>query len=265
LASEEAANQWISPWPGYPQTDASSCERQDEVIMCGSNIAVNLSEQHGEVRLSQGIAVAGKIIVFDRDGSKSEVVKEKGNKDLTIVMWPSGDGMSAIAAYSQVADSMFTRLYYMQGFGLKYFRPFSVEKQLISGDVFVYKLDWDGGEVNVPEEFMPKDKVEPGARVRVNYIGWLDDDSVFDSSIPGWKELNVTRYSDFDAFDTKPMAFVFARDSLIPGFESRIQGMKAGETKTITIPPEEAYGTDPEKHQLGGKTLHFKLRIESVE
>jgi len=52
---------------------------------------------------------------------------------------------------------------------------------------------------------------------------------------------------------------------LIPGFESRIQGMKAGETKTITIPPEEAYGTDPAKHKLGNKTLHFKFRIESVE
>jgi hypothetical protein len=224
-----------------------------------------VSQARGEVRLPQGVVVAGRIVVFDRDGSRSEAVSEKGNKDLTIVMWPSGDGMSAIPAYSDVADSMFTRLYFMQGFGLKYFKPFSVERQLIGGDVFVYKLDWAGGGLNIPEAFIPKDKVESGARVRVNYIGWLDDNSVFDSSIPGWRELNVTPDDGFDDFDTKPMSFVAGRGEVIPGFESRIQGMKAGETKTIVIPPEEAYGADPEKHALGGKTLHFKLRIESVE
>jgi peptidylprolyl isomerase len=109
------------------------------------------------------------------------------------------------------------------------------------------------------------DKVEPGARVLVNYIGWLDDNSVFDSSILGWKDLALTPDSNLDDFETKPMPFVVGKRMLIPGFESRIQGMKAGEMKTIAVPPEEAYGTDPAKHPLGGKTLHFKIRIESVE
>ncbi len=265
LSSEEAANQWISPWPGYVQSDSSSCSRDKDLVMCGSSVAVNLTDKRGEVRLPQGVAVAGKLIVYSRDGGKAEMVEEGGNKELTIIMWPSGDGMSAIPAYSDVADSMFTRLYFMQGFGLKYFKPFSAEHQLTGGDVFVYKLDWAGKETNIPEALMPKDKVEPGARVLVNYIGWLDDGSVFDSSIPGWKELNVSPDSSFDDFGAKPMPFVAGKKMVVPGFESRIQGMKAGETKTITIPPEEAYGTDPGKHPLGGKTLHFKLRIESVE
>ncbi|MCD6461940.1 MAG: FKBP-type peptidyl-prolyl cis-trans isomerase, partial [Thermoplasmata archaeon] len=32
-----------------------------------------------------------------------------------------------------------------------------------------------------------------------------------------------------------------------------------GETKVIRVPPELAYGTDPEAHQLGGETLIFTL------
>ncbi len=265
ISSEEAANQWISPWPGYVQMDASSCSREKDLITCGNNIIVNLTGKRGEVRLPQGIVAAGKMIVYNSDGAKSELETEGGNKDLSIVMWPSGDGMSAIPAYSDVADSMFTRLYFMQGLGLKYFKPFSAEKQLTGGDVFVYKLDWAGSGANVPEARTPKDTVEPGARVLVNYIGWLDDNSVFDSSIPGWKDLTLTPDSSFDDFETKPMPFVVGKKMLIPGFESQIQGMKAGEMKTITVPPEEAYGTDPAKNALGGKTLHFKIRIESVE
>lgn len=265
LSSEEAANQWISPWPGYVQAGSSPCSRDNDLIVCGDSIAVNLSGKQGEVRLSQGVAIAGKILVYGRDGNRSEVVNDKGNAALVIVMWPSGDGLSAIASYAEIADSIFTRLYFMNGLGLKHFKLFSAEQQLIGGYVYVYKVDWAGTEMNLPEARTPKDKVEPGTRVRVNYIGWLDDGSLFDSSIPGWSELNISPDSSFDDFDTKPMPFVVGKGMVIPGFESRIQGMKAGETKTVTIPPEEAYGTDSTKHKLGNKTLHFKLRIESIE
>jgi FKBP-type peptidyl-prolyl cis-trans isomerase 2 len=36
-----------------------------------------------------------------------------------------------------------------------------------------------------------------------------------------------------------------------------------GETKTIRVPPELAYGTDPNAHELGGMTLIFTLTITS--
>ena len=34
-----------------------------------------------------------------------------------------------------------------------------------------------------------------------------------------------------------------------------------GEIKKIRVPPELAYGTDPESHELGGETLIFQLTI----
>jgi len=51
---------------------------------------------------------------------------------------------------------------------------------------------------------------------------------------------------------------------VIVGLEKGITGMKKGEEKTIKIIPEDAYGTDPEKHLLGNKTLNFKVRIEDL-
>ena len=34
--------------------------------------------------------------------------------------------------------------------------------------------------------------------------------------------------------------------------------------KTITVKPEDAYGTDPSAHPLGNKTLFFKVQVVSV-
>ena len=38
------------------------------------------------------------------------------------------------------------------------------------------------------------------------------------------------------------MTVALGKGNLIPGFESNIQGMDVGETKTFTIPADEAYG-----------------------
>jgi hypothetical protein len=263
LGSEEEANRWISPWPGFVSSDSSSCENKDDVLLCG-NIAINMSSKHAEVRVSQGVALAKKVVVYAKDGSKQVLEPADGNSDLTIVVWPTDSGFNALAAFSQLADSLFTRLYYMGGLGLKHFRQVSAQSQLIGGAIYVYNVNWAGGEPFIPEELVPKSSVEPGAQVALNYIGWLDSGEVFDSSIPGWRELNITRDSGFDGFETKPLTFTAGKNQLVFGFENRIKGMKVSEMKTITVPPEEAYGIDPAKHPLGNKTLHFKVRIEAI-
>jgi peptidylprolyl isomerase len=64
-----------------------------------------------------------------------------------------------------------------------------------------------------------------GNTVRVHYRGTLDDGTEFDSSA-----------------GRDPLEFTLGSGQVIPGFENAIMGMSEGDTKTITIPPEEAYG-----------------------
>lgn len=39
-----------------------------------------------------------------------------------------------------------------------------------------------------------------------------------------------------------PLSFTLGDGELITGFEDAVRGMKVGEVKTVTLPPEEAYG-----------------------
>ena len=62
-----------------------------------------------------------------------------------------------------------------------------------------------------------------------------------------------------------PLDFRFKEQRMVPGFENGIEGMKANQTKVITVKPEEGYGVDPAAHQLGNKTLKFRIQIVSVQ
>jgi peptidylprolyl isomerase len=74
-------------------------------------------------------------------------------------------------------------------------------------------------------------EAQKGNTVKVHYTGKLSDGTVFDTSV-----------------EREPLEFVLGEGKVIPGFESGVEGMKTGESKTITIPSDQAYG--PRQEQL---------------
>ncbi|MGB2728247.1 MAG: peptidylprolyl isomerase [Halobacteriota archaeon] len=69
-----------------------------------------------------------------------------------------------------------------------------------------------------------------GDTVKVHYTGKLEDGTVFDTSV-----------------DRDPLQFTIGEGQIIPGFEQAVLGMNPGESKTIRIPTDEAYGTRREE------------------
>ncbi len=61
--------------------------------------------------------------------------------------------------------------------------------------------------------------------VRVHYTGRLGDGTVFDSSR-----------------EREPLEFTIGEGQVIPGFENGVIGMAPGDTRTLEIPAESAYG-----------------------
>ncbi len=64
-----------------------------------------------------------------------------------------------------------------------------------------------------------------GDTVRIHYTGTLSDGSVFDSSE-----------------GREPLEFTLGSGQVIPGFDTGVTGMEVGETKTIEIASDDAYG-----------------------
>jgi peptidylprolyl isomerase len=47
-----------------------------------------------------------------------------------------------------------------------------------------------------------------------------------------------------------PMKFTLGRGEVLPGFETAVLDMEAGEEKTVKVPPEKAYGPYDESKQV---------------
>jgi FKBP-type peptidyl-prolyl cis-trans isomerase 2 len=64
-----------------------------------------------------------------------------------------------------------------------------------------------------------------GDRVTVHYTGSLDDGTVFGH-----------------ASEEEPLEFTIGQKNILPSFEKAVIGMNEGDSKTISIPPEDAFG-----------------------
>jgi FKBP-type peptidyl-prolyl cis-trans isomerase 2 len=68
-------------------------------------------------------------------------------------------------------------------------------------------------------------QAKTGDTVKVHYTGRLQDGTVFDTSV-----------------GSEPLEFTLGQGQVIPGFEQAVIGMQVGESKTVTIPVDQAYG-----------------------
>ena len=64
-----------------------------------------------------------------------------------------------------------------------------------------------------------------GDRVRVHYTGRLGDGQEFDSSRGG-----------------EPLEFTVGANEVIPGFDEAVRGLRVGDSRTVEIAPDDAYG-----------------------
>ena len=263
IDTENEANKWISPWPGYTSR-LQNCKTQKNELTCNNGLIVNLDDLSAKIKVRGGEGVPKSLVYIDETGEFKEKVFANSKIPISAVLVPSKNGYQSLLCDPLHAKGMFTRLFFMDGHGLKHFELFEEQQQPTGEMIYVWKVNWGGGEPRTHRALIKKTMVSQGDTVEVNYIGWLDDGTVFDSSIAGWKNKNITQYSSFDAFETKPLKFQSLGGQMIMGFDAAVANMKVNETKTVRIAPEDAYGVDPDAHPMGNKTLNFKVRVEKI-
>ena len=97
-------------------------------------------------------------------------------------------------------------------------------------------------------------QAKTGDKVSVHYTGTLEDGSVFDTSEAAndhpeenscgcsSKKNSANGCGCGDTPDDGPMEFVIGAGQLIPKFEAAVIGLEPGQSVTVTIPADDAYG-----------------------
>jgi FKBP-type peptidyl-prolyl cis-trans isomerase len=93
-----------------------------------------------------------------------------------------------------------------------------------------------------------------GKTVRVYYTGWIYSTSATDN-----------KGSQFDSNTSGTgLPFTIGAGQVIKGWEQGLVGMKVGGKRRIVIPPDLAYGSEPNGPIPGNSTLLFEVELLSV-
>jgi parvulin-like peptidyl-prolyl isomerase len=176
--TERAANDWITGWPSYISQDIISCKNgENNTISCPINIVISQQgnsrdvissfklnlltrENYFEINRYNGNSLQGRgeilpnevyIVSFDETfvslGNKDNE-NQKANIDVVLVPGQSNT-YHAIVSDPKISTSMFTRMFFLQGFGLKQFEQTGAYQSFTTGNVFVYKTDFKEYEEEV--------------------------------------------------------------------------------------------------------------------
>jgi len=92
-----------------------------------------------------------------------------------------------------------------------------------------------------------------GDVVSMNYTGRLENGTVFDSNVdPKFNHV-------------QPFEFTLGAGQVISGWDKGIVGMKVGEKKTLTIPPEDGYGANGQGPIPPNATLIFDVELLAIK
>jgi len=90
--------------------------------------------------------------------------------------------------------------------------------------------------------------IKSGDTIAVDYTGKFENGDVFDSSE-----------------GRQPLTFTVDTGMLIKGFDQAVIGMKKGESKTVTIPPEMGYGPRDEEAMVEIPRAEFPQDMSLTE
>ena len=110
--------------------------------------------------------------------------------------------------------------------------------------------DEDKGELII-EDLVVGQGVEAkeGNVITVNYTGWLENETQFDSSLSPGRD---------------PLLITLGAGQVIQGWDEGIPGMKVGGKRRLTIPPHLGYGNQAVGSIPANSTLIFEIDLLGV-
>lgn len=146
LSRTDLRNQWLAPYPGY-LSQPFECQFQNDIVNCQNQFLINLTNPNNittQGRLTDGADVS-RIIIPTMFGLETyELNQDEG---LDILVTPSNNMAQLLVAQYPLGTSMFTRLYFLQGFGTTNYDLLKTVNTIPASRVTMWDVNFD--ETNI--------------------------------------------------------------------------------------------------------------------
>ena len=143
---DQSGDEFVASWPGYA-SGRVSCQVKSNSIQCpyGNNYVgiINASSNEAFIIVgNQGAARPYSLVYADTEGVK-ELRYNDASNSFSIVLIPTNGGFDSILVSKEHATSLFMKLFFFDGHGLKHFKLISDTKSFMNQRVQVWKVYWE--------------------------------------------------------------------------------------------------------------------------
>ena len=171
LQTDADMNSWIAPWPSYAGGKLVPCQNSSEVVVCTLNLAIGQNGQQMVVveqafvnmtnpsvsqvsigfydqktnqKLQEGIGAFRQVVISDKNFTSYDVNNATIGVGLLIDVQRNGNQTSytGLVADSNLIESTFTRLFYLDGKDMSHFKKFSDTTDITGSRIIVWKVVW---------------------------------------------------------------------------------------------------------------------------
>lgn len=138
---EEQANSWIAPWPGY-YSPMSNCRLNDNRLSCDNGAEVDLTTMTAIVSAPAGGILPKSLVYIDDELGYVVKENESSIEDISIILRMINNQYQAMYAVPVVAESVFTRLFYLNDGG-DIFEKFHDARDITGMRIITWTVNWD--------------------------------------------------------------------------------------------------------------------------
>lgn len=145
LTDKKNISSWISK-EGYrflaPYVELPLPPEGEKLLLFDNGLAVDRENLRAFFSLGAGWIIPGKVI-FINEGEIRESINEEGNKDFAVLLSRKNDIYKATLFTAPLAETLFFKLYFLNGKGLKHFKLFHKESKKGFTHIYLYKINWE--------------------------------------------------------------------------------------------------------------------------
>ncbi len=169
LPNEQAGNSWISPWPNYLSIGGSCrVDENEAVIKCTNNVQGRIIEFVVDPK-TMNVTIANSIeklhpkrFVFSNASGFQVKEFDENTFGYSFGLINRDGNFESMVMSNELAPSMFTRMFFYGGVGLRYFDSFDYQRSVSGLRIYTYKVDWDGTDSIPPVMDLPLQEQDDG-------------------------------------------------------------------------------------------------------
>ena len=165
IKKDSLVNRWLAPYPTYIPIQGRydfPCTKTGEVLSCQNGISVNMLT--GKVTTRFRDISFHNLYYPSRNDTISKVKLGNGKVDLLLI--PNYNQYSIMMMQKPLGDSLFTKLFYLNGYGTKHFKLFYANQSMTGDKIKIWKVIWDinktkgTGNINLSKSIKTNSTIE---------------------------------------------------------------------------------------------------------